>query len=161
MKKTGNSETGCCPRFDPKPWDKKEIIFKDKMFLKDHVTCFFYMPMGFSKAMVKYSEMIKNAGALLPKPLMLYDCNSPWRADFYIGVGKNVPGAQMERISGKFLSRVYEGSFKDSGKWMNDMKAYVAAEGRKAGKIYYYYTMCPACAKHYGKNYTVLLAKVG
>lgn len=31
------SETGCCPRFDPAPWDEKEISLKDKLFLKDHV----------------------------------------------------------------------------------------------------------------------------
>jgi hypothetical protein len=27
-------------------------------------------------------------------------------------------------------------------------------------KLYFYYTMCPKCAKAYGQNYTVILAKV-
>jgi hypothetical protein len=27
-------------------------------------------------------------------------------------------------------------------------------------KMYFFYTTCPKCAKVYGKNYTVLLAKI-
>jgi hypothetical protein len=27
-------------------------------------------------------------------------------------------------------------------------------------KIYFYYTTCPKCAKLYGKNYTVIFAKI-
>ena len=40
-----NSETGCCPRFDPKPWDKKKVVFKNKLFLKDKIMCFFIFPL--------------------------------------------------------------------------------------------------------------------
>lgn len=28
----------CCPRFDPAPWDEKEISWQDKRFVKDRVT---------------------------------------------------------------------------------------------------------------------------
>ena len=27
--------TGCCPPFDPAPWQEKEIVWKDKSFVKD------------------------------------------------------------------------------------------------------------------------------
>ncbi|MCX6013554.1 MAG: hypothetical protein NTV30_09165 [Chloroflexi bacterium] len=40
------------------------------------------------------------------------------------------------------------------------MKKYVESKGKTMGEMYSFYTTCPACAKVYGKNYTVLLAKV-
>ena len=51
-----NSETGCCPRFDPEPWDEKEVTFDDKLFVKDHVTSFFHIPLNFGKVMVRNME---------------------------------------------------------------------------------------------------------
>lgn len=31
---------GCCEPFDPAPWQEKEIVWKDKIFVKDHVALF-------------------------------------------------------------------------------------------------------------------------
>ena len=53
------SETGCCPRFDPKPWEEKEVSFKDKLFLKDHVRSILHIPLNFDKIMVKNMERIR------------------------------------------------------------------------------------------------------
>jgi hypothetical protein len=154
------SETGCCPRFNPEPWDGKEVTFKDKLFLKEHIRTFLHIPLGFGKVMVKSMEGIKAANALAPEPLMLYEDTSLWGADLYIAVSKDVPGAKMERISGTFLSKVFEGPFKDAGKWLKEMNDYVRSKGKEAKKVYFFYTTCPSCAKAYGKNYTVTLAKV-
>ncbi|MFH1199565.1 MAG: hydrolase [Candidatus Micrarchaeota archaeon] len=154
------AETGCCERFEPAPWMDKEIKFNNKLFLKDHVCCIFHIPIGFGGVMKRGMEKISAAGALADKPLMLYDATSLFGADILIAVGKEVPGAKMERISGTFLSKVFEGDFQDSGKWMKEMDAYVKAKGKQAKKTYFYYTTCPACAKVYGKSYTVLLAEV-
>ena len=65
----------------------------------------------------------------------------------------------MESISGTFLTKVFEGPYKDAGKWVKEMQAYVKSKGSEVGKMYFYYTTCPKCAKVYGKNYTVVLAK--
>jgi len=154
-----DSETGCCNRFDPRPWDGKEIVWKDRLFLKDHVISFFHIPLNFGQVIVKNAEKIKNAGAL-GEQLMLSDENSLFGSDVYIAVAKEVPGAKMERISGTFLSRVYEGPYQNMGAWIKDMEKYVASKGKKIQKMYFFYTMCPACAKYYGKNFTVILAKV-
>jgi len=40
------------------------------------------------------------------------------------------------------------------------MKAYVESKKRKMENMYFFYTTCPKCAEHYGKNYVVILAKV-
>lgn len=154
------SETGCCPRFNPEPWNEKEITLKDKLFVKDHVISFFHIPLNFGKVMVKNMEMIEAAGALAPEPLMLSDEKSLWGADIYIMVGKEVPGAKMARISGTFLTKVFEGPYSNVGKWVKEMKDYVKSKGKEIKKLYLFYTTCPKCARFYGKNYTVILAMV-
>jgi len=153
------SETGCCNRFDPKPWDEKEISWRNKLFVKDHVISIFHIPLNFGQVVVRNMEKIKAAGALGDQ-LMLSDENSLFGSDVYIAVAKEVPGAKMERISGTFLSKAFEGPYQNMGKWIKDMEKYAASKGKKISKMYFFYTMCPSCAKAYGQNYTVILAKV-
>jgi len=160
MDKLYDSETGCCPRFNPQPWDQKEIVFKDRLFIKDHVTSFFHVPLNFGKVMVRNMEKIMQSGALAPEPLMLVDENSLWGADVYIAVSKAIPGAEIARISGTFLTKVFEGPYKNIRKWIKEMTGYVLSKGKTLQKLYFFYTTCPKCAEFYGKNYTVLLAQV-
>ena len=155
-----NSETGCCPRFNPEPWDEKEVIFQDKLFVKDHVRSFFHIPLNFGKVMVRNMEKIQAADALVPEPVMLSDEKSLWGADIYIAVAKDVPDSEMARISGTFLTKVFEGPYKNVGQWVKEMKSYVKSKAREIKKMYFFYTTCPKCAEFYGKNYTVILAKV-
>lgn len=154
------SETGCCPRFNPQPWDEKEITFKDRLFIKDRVRSFMHIPLNFGKVMVKNMEKIQQAGALAPQPLMLSDENSLWGADIYIAVSEDVPGAKMTRISGTFLTKVFEGPYKDIRKWVQQMTSWVQSKGKQFGKMFFFYTTCPKCAEYYGKNYVVILAQV-
>ncbi len=88
------------------------------------------------------------------------DENSLWGADVYIAVSKAVPGAEMARISGTFLTKVFEGPYKNVRNWVKEMMRYVQSKGKGLRKLYFFYTTCPKCAKFYGKNYTVLLAQV-
>ena len=155
-----NSETGCCPRFNPEPWNEKEITWQDKLFLKDHVTSFFHIPLNFGKVMIKNMEKIEKADALSEIPLMLSDEKSLWGSDLYIAVSKEVPDAEMAKISGTFLTKVFEGNYKNVGKWAKEMEEYVKLKDKEIKKLYFFYTTCPKCAKVYGKNYTVLVAKV-
>ncbi|MBF8266496.1 MAG: hypothetical protein HW388_4 [Dehalococcoidia bacterium] len=153
-------ETGCCPRFNPDPWQEKEITWQDMLFLKDQVRSFLHIPLSFGKVMAKNMAVIEEAGALAPQPLMLTDDKSPWRTDIYIAVGKEVPGAEMVRMSGTFLTKVFEGPFRDAGKWMREMKGFVKSKGKESDKLYLSYTTCPSCAKAYGKNYAIIFAAV-
>lgn len=156
------AETGCCPRFDPEPWDGKEVTFENKLFVKDRVRSILHIPLNFGKVMVRNMERIAAAGAE-PEPadmLLLADENSLWGSDIYIAVSKDVPGAEMAHISGTFLTRAFEGPYKDMRKWVAEMKTYVASKQKALDKLYFFYTTCPKCAKVYGKNYTVLLAQI-
>ncbi len=154
------NETGCCPRFNPEPWQEKEVTFDNKLFVKDHVTSFLHIPLNFGKVMVRNMDKIQKVNALAPEPIVLCDEKSLWGSDIYIAVTKDVPEAEMAKISGTFICKVYEGPFQNAGKWAEDMKTYVNSKAKQMQKMYFYYTTCPKCAKAYGKNYVVILAQV-
>ncbi|MFH1541110.1 MAG: hydrolase [Elusimicrobiota bacterium] len=153
-------ETGCCPKFNPESWDNKEITWKDKLFIKDSVKSFFHIPLNFGKVIVRNIEKIKFAGTDNSQNIMLSDEKSLWCSDLYIAVDKEVSDAQNEKISGNFLTKVFEGSYQNAGKWAKEMDCYVKSKGKEIKKMYFWYTACPKCAKIYGKNYTVILAMV-
>jgi len=151
--------TGCCQPFDPEPWQDKVIVWEDKLFVKDRVTNFLHIPLNMGKKIIKNMALIEKAGAKAPHQLMLTD-ESLWGADIYIDVTKDVPGAQMATLSGTFLTKVFEGSYQNAGKWAREMQEYVKNQDKVLKKIYFSYTTCPKCAKAYGKNYVVLFAQV-
>jgi hypothetical protein len=152
--------TGCCEPFNPGPWQDKEISWQDKLFVKDRITSIFHIPLNVGKKVVKNMELIKKANAQAPYQLMLFDEKSLWGSDIYIDVAGDVPGAQMAKISGKFLTKVFEGPYKNAGKWAEEMTDYVSAQRKTLKKMYFSYTTCPNCAKAYGKNYVVLFAQI-
>ncbi len=151
----------CCPKFDPIPWDNVIFEWNDKLFVKGSVFTLFYMPMNFGSVMKKLDHVISKAGADWSEGLCLSDMTSKWNMDLYIHVDKPVPELERKIFTGKFYSKVYEGPFKDTGKWFNDFDRLLLEKGYKDAKVYTWYTTCPKCAKKYGKNYVVLVAKVG
>ncbi len=153
--------TGCCPPFDPAIWDNKEVVWDNKIFVKDRVHSLFHIPMDMGRKVVKNMALIKKAGAEPAQGLMLFDENSLWGSDIYIDVTHDVPEANMAQISGKFVTRVFEGPYKNAGLWAKEMMTYVAAKGQTSKKLYFSYTTCPNCAKAYGKNYVVLFSQIG
>ncbi len=161
MKNPYESETGCCPKFDPQPWDEKEFEWNNKLFIKDKVRCFLYMPMGFGKVMVRMMEKIDKADAFTEHvPLALSDHTSPWNMDLYVEVSREVPGAEQVRLSGTYLSKVFEGPYQNTRIWCKQMQEWVQSRGKEIKKHFMYYTTCPKCAKHYGKNYVVYFAQI-
>ena len=154
------AETGCCPRFDPGPWQETEVTFEDKLFIKDRVRSFLHIPLNFGKVMKRNTERIEAAGAKPESTLILVDENSLWGADVLIAVSKEVAAAENVRLSGRFMTKVFEGPFKEIRTWMAQMTSYVAGKGKVIENLLFYYTTCPRCAKVYGKNYVVLFAQI-
>lgn len=152
--------TGCCEPFNPEPWQDKEISWHDKIFVKDHVTSLFHIPVNMGKKVIKNMALIEKANAKALYQLMLCDEKSMWGSDIYIDVAKDVPGAEMAKLSGTFLTKVFEGPYQNAGKWAKEMAEYVKSKGKELKKMYFSYTTCPKCAKAYGKNYVVLFAQV-
>ena len=154
-------KTGCCEPFNPEPWQDKEITWNEKLFVTDHISSFLHIPLNMGKKITENMALIEKSGANSEVQLMLTDEKSLWSSDIYIDVAKEVPGTEMAKLSGTFLTKVFEGPFQNVGKWAEEMKEYVRSKGKQLTKIYYSYTTCPKCAKAYGKNYVVLFAQVG
>jgi hypothetical protein len=66
----------------------------------------------------------------------------------------------MAKLTGTFLTKVFEGPYHNAGKWAVEMKDYVKRKNKTLKKIFFSYTTCPNCAKAYGKNYVVLFAQI-
>jgi len=150
----------CCPEFNPEPWDGKIHEWDHKKFIKDKVCTIFYMPVNFGKVMIRLNKTIEAAGAAIPGWLCLSDHTSKWNMDIYLATDREINGASNITISGKFLSKVYEGDFKDTGKWCRDFENYAREKGFSIKKWYMWYTTCPKCARKYGKNYVVIISEV-
>lgn len=149
----------CCPKFDPAPWDEKTFEWKDKKFVKDKIRAVFNIPLNFGAVMKRLDKKLRGSGAAVPDFLCLSDHTSKWNIDVYVGVDKDIPGEANVTLSGKFLSKVYEGPFKDTGKWCKDFEAFAKSKNMEIQKWYMWYTTCPKCAKKYGKNYVVIVAR--
>jgi hypothetical protein len=108
------------------------------------------------------SKQVEMAGAAVADEdfLILSAENSPWKSEQYIPVTKDVEGMNNVKLSGKFLTKVFEGSYKDAKNWNKEMQNFVKSKDKEVKKMYFYYTTCPKCAKAYGKNYVVLFAEV-
>jgi hypothetical protein len=79
-------ETGCCPIFDPAPWDQKEFVWQEKLFIKDTIPQFLHIPLpgAFGKTVGRMWKKIEDAGAKTGKKdfLMLAYDPSPWELSY-------------------------------------------------------------------------------
>jgi hypothetical protein len=103
---------------------------------------------------------IEAAQAKAEDMMVLAEDDSLWGCNVFLHVAKEVPQATMTTISGTFLSKVFEGPYSQIRIWIKQMQEYLASTDKTAGKLYFYYTTCPKCAKKHGKNYVVILAQV-
>ena len=178
-------EECCCPKFDKSRFpdgDGKEIVWKEKPFVREHVWCFLYIPLTFGWAMTRGWKKIEKS-KLDPSPqdfVLLADMKSPWYSKIYLSVKEGetkagdttekkekvvVPDCEMVYMTGSFLTKIFEGPYSQFGKWIKSMKDYVKSQGYLEADVnkmdmYAYYATCPKCAKKYGENYTVLFVKV-
>lgn len=156
-----NQNQECCPKFNPVLWDEKSFEWNNKKFIKDKVFTLFYMPVNYGKVVSKMMAKIEKSGAKAEDWMGLSDHSSMWNMDLYLAVDQEVPEAENVSFSGKFFSKVYEGDFKETGKWCKDFETVAQSKGLKVEKQYLWYTTCPKCAKKYGKNYMVIFGKIG
>lgn len=154
------SITGCCPPFDPADWDGQTFTFAQKRFMKFSTRSVFHVPLNMQSAMLKAMAKVEDADAASPDYLMLSDEVSPWKADHYLAVTKDIPDAEMIRLSGTYLAKVFDGPFRNMRSWHDELIEYVKSKGKKPVKTYFNYTMCPKCAKAYGHNYVVGFEKI-
>ena len=155
------SETGCCPRFDPSGWDDAEFEFNERPFVRSTTVNFMHIPLNIGSVIKKTWKQIESADAAPRDEYLILSTDlSPWRGEHYFAVTKDVPNAEMTTLSGHYLTKVFEGPYRDAGKWVQEMEGFVSSAGKQLRRLYFFYTTCPRCAKHFGKNYVVAFAEV-
>ena len=152
----------CCPKFNPEPWEGKTLTWDNKLFVKDTVRSFMHVPLNMGKVIIRNCQKIEAAGAnTQPEEFMiLSDEASPWKSIQYMTVTKEVEGLDNVKLSGTYLTKVFEGPYKEAKNWYGEMNQYVRDQGKEVKKLYFFYTTCPKCAKKWGKNYVVAIAQV-
>jgi len=159
------SENGqCCPPFDPAPWADKEVVWHDKLFIKDTIPQFLHVPLPgiFARTVERMWNALGTAEAApdMKDFLMLAHDPSPWKSELYMSATKEVPDTENVRLTGTFLTKVFDGPYDAASSWIKDMDAYAGSKGKEVIRYYFYYTTCPGCAKICGHNYTVAFAQV-
>ena len=155
-----DNPTGCCPRFDPEGWDGQELHFEEKLFVKAKTKSVFHVPINMGAVFKKTFDAIQSAEALKDDDVIILSRDpSAWSAEHYFSVARDVPGQEMVRLSGEFLTKVFEGPYKNAPSWQRELEAHVQRQGKELKTTYFFYTTCPKCAKHYGKNYVVGVAE--
>jgi hypothetical protein len=139
---------------------EQELNWRDKLFVKVQVRTFCHLPLDLGRKLDRARDSILEAGAQAEHPILLGDDRSLWRADLYLEATKDVPGAEMVRLSGRFLAKVFEGPQRHAQRWMEEMERLASARGERIEQLFQGFTTCPGCAKGYAQNCVVLYAKL-
>jgi hypothetical protein len=150
----------CCPAFDPTPWDNLDLHFRDRRFVRATTHSVMHIPLDMGPVFGRTWEAIKAAGAADPEFIILSNDSSAWRGEHFFTVTKDVPGLENVTLTGDFVTRVFEGPYRDAYVWVGEMRSDIEDMGRKMGRLFFYYTTCPKCAEKRGKNYVVGIGEV-
>lgn len=154
-------ETGCCPRFDPKGWDGQILHFENKKFVRATTRSLMHVPINMGSVFTRVQTAIEENGAQSPDGYLVLSRDlSSTEGEHHFAVTKDVPGEEMVSLSGDFLTRVFEGPFRQAKHWHHDMEVAAEAAGHTAKRVFMFYTTCPRCIRTYGKNYVVGFAEI-
>jgi len=153
--------TGCCPKFNPDGWGRQELHFEDMPFVVARTRSALHIPLNMGSVFTRVQNHIDAAHADRPEGfLVLSHDPSAWVGEHLFAVTGDVAGEEMTKLSGDFITRVFEGPYRDAEIWLDEMKSLVRANGSEPGRIFFFYTTCPKCAKAYGQNYIIGIAEI-
>lgn len=153
--------TGCCPKFNPDGWDGQELHFDKKAFIRANTRSLFHIPINMGRVFRRVQYHIEKADAHRPDNCVVLSRDlSAWRGEHLFSVSSDVPEEQHVRLSGNFITKVFEGPYREAKAWHEEMKDLARAKGGTKDEIYFFYTTCPRCAKAYEKNYVVGVARI-
>ena len=156
-----DNPTNCCPRFNQEGWDNQDLHFKDKLFVKVKTRSIFHIPINMGSVFPKTLAAIEKENAQSEDNFIVLSYDpSAWVGEHYFSVNKNVPGQEMVRLTGDYITKIFEGPYKNAPKWEKEMNDLVKRKGMEVKKTYFFYTICPKCAKFYGKNYLVAVCEI-
>ncbi|NKB28207.1 MAG: hypothetical protein GKR99_11865 [Rhodobacteraceae bacterium] len=156
-----HNTTGCCPKFNPEGWDDQKLHFEDKKFLRAVTKSAMHIPLNMSHVFGRVAEHMEDSAAMTTDDTFILSRDmSPWKAEHFFAVSKDVEGEEMVTLSGDFITRVFEGPYQKAKDWEREMRDAAKAQGKEAKEVYFMYTTCPSCSKAYGENYLVGVAHI-
>lgn len=156
-----DNTTGCCPRFKPEGWDNRHLHFDNKKFARVTTRSAMHIPWNMDQVFTRVQRHIADAGAAsLATEIVLSRDTSPWEAEHFFAVLKDVDDEEMTTLSGDFITRVFEGTYRRTKDFSHDMEVAAIAMGKTAKRVFFFYTTCPRCVKTYGENYMVGVAEI-
>lgn len=155
----------CCPVFHPEKWSEKKFNWEDKKFIKATVPTFFHIPLPpmIGNRITKLMKKAEEAQSLETNKediLVLFTDPHAFMSEIYLGVTDFVPKAKNTTLSGTFVSKVFDGAYKDIPRFIKQMNSYLKNLNEKAKRYYVHYAYCPKCAREAGHNYMVLFAEI-
>jgi len=136
----------CCQRLSPLEWDRKEIVWRDKPFYSSRYRAFLHVPINIGKKIAQGMKIIEEAG-LSAEPMVLSRNDTMWGAEILIPVSRKDNRFRTELVTGRFLTRLFEGHYGDIRKWIKETKNYCREKGFSAKEFIFWYATCPKCAK--------------
>lgn len=155
----------CCPTFHPDKWDEKTFVWNQKKFIKESIPELFHIPYPpmIGKKVTKMMKLAEDSEKLNPdrsETLLLFTDLSPFKGEIYLAVTGTVPEANNTTLSGTFMTKVFDGAYKNMPKFIKQMDAYLEQRKKKAKNYFVHYAYCPKCAKEVAHNYMVLFAEL-
>ena len=153
--------TGCCPKFNPKGWDGQELHFENKEFIRATTMSLMHIPLNMGQTFSRVQSHIEDADSYDPDNCIVLSRDlSAWKAEHLFSVSKPVPEEEAVTLTGDFITKVFEGPYRKAKDWCEEMDDLVRSRGDEPSEVYFFYTTCPKCAKAYGKNYVVGVARI-
>jgi len=110
-----DNPTGCCPRFKPEEWDEQELHFEKKPFVKVETRSLFHIPINMGHVFSQTFQTLEDDDAMDEHQFIVLSVDaSPWRSEHSFAVTKEVPGEEMVYLSGDYITKVFEGPYKDA-----------------------------------------------
>ena len=151
-----DNPTGCCPKFNPEGWDGRHLHFENKPFVRATTRSLMHIPINMGTVFTRVQTNIEDAAAQDPEGYLVLSCDLSSSEDEHLfAVTRPVPNEDMATLSGDFITRVFEGPYRNTKNWVHDMETAAVADGHEAKRVFMFYTTCPKCARAYGKNYVV------
>lgn len=148
-----DNPTGCCPRFKSEGWNDVCLHLRGLPMLRATTRSIAHMPLNMGRVMTRVLERGTASGAFDPEQrLVLSRDLSPFAAEHLFLVRHAVEGEEMTTLSGDFLSHCFDGPYSRVARWGAELQDMARDKGHDPGRLYFFYTTCPKCAKAYGSN---------
>ncbi len=155
-------EEACvCPRLDPAQWEGTRHAWKDRPFVVEPYRAIAHIPLGITGKLERIMPDLKARGLLADPVQVLFRNERFFGGELWIALSREEPGLATRRISGEFLSKYFEGQYRQAGQWYRQAAEACRAAGTEAAELLAWYATCPKCAEKLGHVQAVIFARTG